>query len=96
MYVSHIVPIRYLTQFYDKNGQSNNIKMQPKRSITQRLRTYLRRSVGVTTATKLVWFTGSSAQLSHSPKQPCNSKDQHEKTLIDNKQFNINKHVSTI
>ena len=37
-------------------GQSDNITPQ-KSSITQRLRTDLGRSVGVTTATQLVWFT---------------------------------------
>ena len=37
-------------------GQSDNITPQ-KSSITQRLRTDLERSVGVTTATQLVWLT---------------------------------------
>ena len=39
-------------------GQSDNINNATKSSITQRLRTDLGRSVGVTTATQLVWFTG--------------------------------------
>ena len=42
--------------------QRDNTKTPPKTSITQRSRTDLGRSVGVTTATKLVWlnrFTGS-------------------------------------
>ena len=46
--------------------QRDNTQTPPKTSITQRLRTDLRRSVGVTIATKLVWlnrFTGS--QPSH-------------------------------
>ena len=46
--------------------QPDNTKTPPKTSITQRLRNDLGRSVGVTTATQLVWlnrFTGS--QPSH-------------------------------
>ena len=46
--------------------QRENTKTPPKTSITQRLRNDLGRSVGVTTATQLVWlnwFTGS--QPSH-------------------------------
>ena len=39
-------------------GQSDNTINATKSSITQRLWTDLRRSVGVTTATQLVWFTG--------------------------------------
>ena len=39
-------------------GQSDNTKNATKSSITQRLWTDLGRSVGVTTATQLVWFTG--------------------------------------
>ena len=41
----------------------------------KRLRTDLGRSVGVTTATQLVWLTGLRAQPSPSPQQPCNQKD---------------------
>ena len=48
-----------------------------KSSITQRLRTDLGRSVGVTTATQLVLLTDFRAQPSHSPQQPCNQKDAH-------------------
>ena len=66
---------RDLTQSYDKSpctdrkikkAQRDNTKTPPKTSITQRLRTDLRRSVGVTIATQLVLlnrFTGS--QPSH-------------------------------
>ena len=44
-------------------GQSDNTNNATKSLITQRLRTDLGRSVGVTTATQLVWFTGfTSAQ----------------------------------
>ena len=55
---------RDLTQSYDKSPYTNrnNTTMPPKTLITQRLRTDLGRSVGVTTATLLVWlnrFTGS-------------------------------------
>ena len=56
-----------LTQSYDKSPYTNRnvirAKWQHKQhdqksSIKQQLRTDLGRSVGVTTATKLVWFTG--------------------------------------
>ena len=61
---------RDLTQSYDKSPYTNkkskpqrdNTKTPPKTSITQRLRTDIGRSVGVTTTTQLVWlnrFTGS-------------------------------------
>ena len=50
-------------KFYDKKpptemskGQSDNTNNAKKRSITQRLRTDLGMSVGVTTATQLVWL----------------------------------------
>ena len=59
-----------LTQSYDKNTYTHktpkkkrdNIQTPPKTSITQRLRTDLGRSAGVTIATRLVWLnlvTGS-------------------------------------
>ena len=48
------------------NGQSDNTKTPPKTSITRRLRPDLGRSVGLTTATKLVWLTGLRAQPSDS------------------------------
>ena len=53
-------------------------KTPSKPSITQRLRTDLRRSVWVTIATQLVWLnrlTGS--QPSHSPQQLCNRGHEH-------------------
>ena len=40
------------------NGQGDNMNNATKSSIKQRLRTDLGRSVGVTTATQLVWLTG--------------------------------------
>ena len=52
--------------------QHENTKMPPKNLITQRLRTELEQSVGVTTATQLVWsnqFTGF--QPSHLRQKPC-------------------------
>ena len=60
-------------------GQSDNTNNATKSSITQRLRTDLGRSVGVTTATKLVWLTGWQAQPFRSPQQPCNEKDTYLK-----------------
>ena len=65
--------------------QRDNTKMPSKTSITQRLRTNLGRSVGVTIATQLVWFnrfTGS--QPSHQPQNPCNQKDTHFKKNVNN------------
>ena len=44
-------------------GQSDNTNNATKSSIKQRLRTHLGRSVGVTTATQLVWLTGLRAHL---------------------------------
>ena len=78
---------RDLTQSYDKTPYtSRNVerakwqhKLRHKSSITQRLRTDLGRSVGVTTATQLVWLTGLRAQPSNFPQQPCNQKDRHLK-----------------
>ena len=49
-------------------------------SITQRLRTDLRRSVGVKAVTQLVWLNRiTRAQPSLYPQQPCNQKDTHLK-----------------
>ena len=44
-------------------GQSSNTNNVTKSSIKQQLRTDLGRSVGVTTATQLVWLTGLRAHL---------------------------------
>ena len=43
-------------------GQSDNTNNVTKSSITQRLRTDLGRSVGVTTVTQLVWLTWFTGQ----------------------------------
>ena len=74
---------RDLTQSYDKSPYtSRNVKRArlqhnaKKSSITQRLRTGLGRSVGVTTATQLLWLTGLRAKPSHFP---WNQKDKHLK-----------------
>ena len=65
---------RDLTQYYDKTPtpteqskkQRDKIKTPPKTLITQLLRTDLRRSVGVTAVTQLVWLNRfTSAQPSH-------------------------------
>ena len=58
---------------------SDNTNNTTKSSITQRLRTNLGQSFGVTTATQLVWLTGLRALPSHLPQQPCNKKDTHLK-----------------
>ena len=63
-----------LTQSYDKSPytqhprkcQKGKVKAQTttqKSSIKQRLRTDTERSVGVTTATQLTWFTGPTFPL---------------------------------
>ena len=63
---------RDLTPSYDKKplhqqkcqkGKVTTQTMPQKSSITQRLRTDLGRSIGVTTATQLVWLTGLRANL---------------------------------
>ena len=60
--------------------QLNNIKNATKTSITQRLRTDLERSVGVTAVTQLLCLNRfTSAQPSHQLQQPCNQKDTHFK-----------------
>ena len=71
-------------------GQSDNTNNATKSSIKQHLRTDLGWSVGVTTATQLVWLTWFTGPPSHSPQQPCNQKDTHLKFVnkppyIDNK-----------
>ena len=53
-------------------GQSDNRNNATKSWIKQQLRTDLGRSVGVTTATQLVWLTGLRAHL----PTPRNSKIQ--------------------
>ena len=45
-----------LTPIGNSNKQSDNTKTPQKTTITQRLRTDLARSVGVTTASKLAWL----------------------------------------
>ena len=68
--------------------QRDNTKTPPKILITQRLRTDLGQSVGVTTATQLVWldrFTGS--QPYHSLQKLCNQKDTNPK-LVNSKESN--------
>ena len=60
-------------------GQSDNPTTPQKGSIKQQLRTDLGRSVGVTTATQLVWLIWFTDLPSHSPQQPCNQNDTHLK-----------------
>ena len=79
---------------HQQKCQKGNVTTQTtpqKISITQRLRTDLGRSVGVTTVTKLVLFNGFwRRQPSHSPQQQCNQTDesrqkyylQHKQTFI--------------
>ena len=55
--------------------QCYKTKMSTKNSITQRLRADLERSVGVTTATQLVWLTGYQAKPSLSQQQPCSQNE---------------------
>ena len=60
-------------------GQSENKNNARKKFDYTTLRTDIGRSVGVTTATQLVFLTGLRAQPSHSPQNPCNQKDTHLK-----------------
>ena len=62
-----------LTQSYDKSPYTNRVKSDntnnaTKSSIKQQLQTDLGRSVGVTTATQLVWLTWFTGPPSHSPQ----------------------------
>ena len=60
--------------------QRDNTKTPPKTTITQRLWTELGRSVGVTTATQLVWLNRfTCAQPSHYQQQLCHQKYTHLK-----------------
>ena len=61
-------------------GQSDNTDNAIKMSITQRLRTDLGLSVGVTTAHHVV-LTGQPGQPSKFPQQPSNQKDTYFKIL---------------
>ena len=66
-----------------KKKQRDNIKTPPKTSITQRLRTDLRRSVGVTAVTKLVWLNRfTSAQPSHSPQSSVINRTWHGRNMF--------------
>ena len=49
-------------------GQSDNTNNATKSSITQRLRTDLGRSVGITTVTQLMWLTGLRAPNLPTPR----------------------------
>ena len=62
---------------HQQKCQKDKVKtqtMQQKSSNTQRLRTDLGRSVGVTTVTQLMWLIGLRAQSSHFPQHPCNQR----------------------
>ena len=94
---------RDLTQSYDKspytsrnvkraNDNTNNVT---KNSITQRFRTDLGRSVGVTTASQLVWLTNVRAQPSQSPQQPCIQKDTYLKKIVNKLSYIDNKPTVT-
>ena len=77
-----------LTPTENPKTQCENIQTPTKTSITQRLRTDLGRSVGVTIATQLVWLirlTGS--QPSHSPQQLCNRGHEHAYIILQLAEF---------
>ena len=61
--------------------QSDNTNIATKSSITQQLQTVLGRSVGVTTATQLVWLNGFYW------RQP--SQDKSSVTPSDNMKYSI-------
>ena len=75
---------RYLTQSYDKSPYTHRKgrkstwqhKTPPNTSITQRLQTDLRRAIGVTIATQLVWLNRlKGSQFSNKPQKLCYQKD---------------------
>ena len=78
-----------LTQSYDKSpytnrnvkGQSDNTTPQ-KSSIKQQLRTDLGRSVGVTTATRLVWFTRFTGPNLHTHRNSCVIEAENMKIFL--------------
>ena len=65
-------------------NQRDNAKTTPKTSITQRLRTYLGRSDGVTTATALMWLN----QVYGRPTFPQTTTAVLSKGHTFNKRFN--------
>ena len=76
-----VKPCKHIQKHQQKlqKGKVTTQTTPQKSSITQQLRTDLGRSVGVTTATQLVWLTWFTGPPSHSPQQPCNEKDTHLK-----------------
>ena len=71
-------PVLWQKPLHQQKCQKGNVTTQttPQRSsIKQRLRTDLGLSVGITTATQLVWLTWFTGPPFHSPQQPCNQKD---------------------
>ena len=75
-------PVLWQKPLHQQKCQKGKVTTQTtpqKSSIKQQLQTDLGRSVGVTTATQLVWLTWFTGPPSHSPQQPCNQKDTHLK-----------------
>ena len=83
------------TQTEMSKGQMTSQTTPQKSSIKQHLRTDLGRSVGVTTATQLVWLTWFTGPPSHSPQQPCNQKDTHLKKIVNKPPYIDNKPTAT-
>ena len=75
-------------------GQSENTNNAAKISIKQQLRTDLGRSVGVTTATQLVWFTGLRAHLP-TPRNSRVIKRTHIQKFVNKPPYIDNKPTST-
>ena len=61
--------------------QSDKTENATKTSSTKRLRTYLGRSVGVTTATQLVWLNRFTVSQPSQPKKTVQSKEHAPKKL---------------
>ena len=77
-------PVLWQKPLHQQRSQKGKVTTQTtpqKSSIKQQLRTDLGRSVGVTTATQLVWLTWFTGPPSHSPQQPCNQKTHIEKIV---------------
>ena len=74
--------------------QSEHTNNATKSSITQRLRTDLGRSVGVATATQLVWLTGLRAHL-HTPRNSRVIKRTHIQKFVNEPPYIDNKPTAT-
>ena len=69
------------------NRQSGNTKTPPKTSITQRLRTDLGLSVGITTVIQLLWLNRFAGRPTFPLPQNCSIKRTQIEKLVNNPPF---------